>query len=360
MPRPTKSGIRGYSVDPNGTRRIDLRYRDAEGRPQRWRETFPPGTPARAAELRAKEVLAAAVNGTLQASREARPMTLGDACEEYLRGESSTDKTRHLTHFRTVLGDDFPIGDVNAFALERYKRTRRQAGAANATINRELHTIKHFLGRSVEYGWIESRPKVGMLEEPPGRVRWLSDAERARLAVALAKPRRDHMRRLVEAALLSGARLSNLVGLRVQDVDFQSCTMTFTKTKTGKRQHVPISPALETVLREAMATPRNPGVEAVFVSATGNAHKRGAVSNHFRKLVAEAKIDDFHFHDLRHDFATRVRRGGHGLDVIQALLGHAHPAMTQRYAHIGRDELARAVDSASGLIRGLKKGGETA
>lgn len=87
----------------------------------------------------------------------------------------------------------------------------------------------------------------------------------------------------------------------------------------------------------------------MFTTHLGGAYKSGAVSNYFRKLTAEADIDDFSWHDLRHDFATRVRRAGHGLDVIQALLGHAHPAMTMRYAHIGREELARAVNVAPAL-----------
>jgi hypothetical protein len=46
------------------------------------------------------------------------------------------------------------------------------------------------------------------------------------------------------------------------------------------------------------------------------------------------ELVDFHFHDVRHDFATRIRRSGQGLDLVQKLLGHASPALTQRYGHI--------------------------
>ena len=72
----------------------------------------------------------------------------------------------------------------------------------------------------------------------------------------------------------------------------------------------------------------------------------------FARTVKRAGIEDFHFYDLRHDFATQVRRRGTGLDVIAALLGHSSLAMAQRYAHIGDAELVAAV---SGLEAKNKK-----
>jgi integrase len=61
--------------------------------------------------------------------------------------------------------------------------------------------------------------------------------------------------------------------------------------------------------------------------------------------VKRAKIANLRFHDLRHDFATKLRRRGIGLDVIRDLLGHSTLAMAQRYAHIGRDDLSAAVET---------------
>lgn len=53
----------------------------------------------------------------------------------------------------------------------------------------------------------------------------------------------------------------------------------------------------------------------------------------FRLALGKAKIDDFHFHDLRHTFATRSVQAGVDLYKVQRLLGHKSPIMTQRYAH---------------------------
>jgi integrase len=357
MPRASRTGIRGLTLGADGRRRIDLRYTDSNGRPQRHKEVFPPGTPARAAEIRAKEVLAAALTGTLTPRGErSAPLTLGAALDEYLswckvngRGDPKY-KERHRDRVVEVLGADMALTDVSELTIERFKKARRDAGKEPGTVNRELVSLKHFLGRCVDWGWIAKRPKITLLREPPPRVRWLSESERAQLAKALAKPQRAAFGRLVTAALLSGQRLGNLIALRRADVDLVHHTMTLPKTKSGKRHHVPISPALAEVLTAALATSKG---DHVFVPQRGGGkhpYTRSGVSTFFARVSQEAGLTDFRFHDLRHDFATAVRRSGHGLDVVQALLGHASPAMTQRYVHLGRDALSSAVSNLAPLV----------
>jgi integrase len=57
-----------------------------------------------------------------------------------------------------------------------------------------------------------------------------------------------------------------------------------------------------------------------------------------------AKISDFHFHDLRHTFATRIVQAGVDLYKVQRLLGHKSPIMTQRYAHHFPESLRDGVE----------------
>ena len=63
----------------------------------------------------------------------------------------------------------------------------------------------------------------------------------------------------------------------------------------------------------------------------------------FHTALRTAGIDDFRFHDLRHCFASDLVRKGADLFVVQKLLGHASPKMTQRYAHLHDDHLQRTV-----------------
>lgn len=366
MARASRTGIKGLYFGADGRARIDLRYRDpATGKDERYQENLPDGSSRAAARLRAQAVLNAALTGTLVKRGDAKPETLGDAFARYLdvcksNAGAATEpkyKERHQDSWIKTLGASFRLDALSELAIERHKRRRREQGRAPGTINRELVTFKHFLNRCVDWGWLPRRPKIVLLQEPPPRVRWLTDAERAALSAELAKPQRQAFRRVCAAALLSGQRLGKIIALRRSDVDLAAGELTIRNQAKGgtlKTTHVPISPWLAAVLREAIeAIEGSPFVFVAYRKRKGRAqpYTRSGVSTFFARVVREAlgKDADLHFHDLRHDFATRLKRGGAGLDVIAALLGHSSLAMTQRYAHIGRSELAAAVESAAGV-----------
>jgi integrase len=365
MPKASPYGVRGLYKDADERYRIDLRYRDPKTRkPERYKEALPEGVTLGAAKTRALEVLNAAMGGTLlRRGADTAPETLGAAFEKYLTicdtNNPKADpqyKRRHRDQWVKTLGAGFRLDSFSELTIERHKRRRRDEGKEAGTINRELVTIKHFLNRAVEWGWLPKRPQIKLLQEPPPRVRWLTDDERVRLSAQLATPQRVAFRRVCAAALLSGQRLGKIIGLERADVDLSARLLTIRDMRKGgkvKTTHVPISPALEAVLREAI----DAGDESPYVFTTRRRQDKGkpqpysrnGASSFFRKVAAAAGIADLHFHDLRHDFATRLKRAGNGLDVIQALLGHSTMAMTQRYAHIGRPELAAAVESAEGV-----------
>lgn len=355
MPLPSRTGIRGLYRDANGRFRIDLRWEDRNGSPQRYKERLPEGTPAAAARLRAQEVLSRALAGTLQKRNEETPVGFGDAFDRYLKwcavNAPNADplyKQRHKAHWVATLGAGFPLSSLSELSIEKHKARRSEAGKSAGTVNRELVTIKHFLNRAVDWSWLEKRPKIALLQEPPARVRWLTAGEREALAIELARPQRAAFLRVCTAALLSGQRLGKIIGLQKADVDLDARQLTIRNMRKGgkvKTTHQPISAALANVLRVAMADSK--GAHVFAAGRGGEPYTRNGASSFFARIAVEAGITDLHFHDLRHDFATRLRRGGVGLDTLQALLGHASMAMTQRYAHIGQAELQAAVDAAS-------------
>lgn len=366
MPRSSPYGVRGLYRDGEERYRIDLRYRHpATRKPERYKEALPEGSTLGAAKSRALAVLQAALTGTLlKRGADTAPETLADAFARYLDvcavNRPTADpkyKSRHRDSWVKTLGAGFRLDHLSELAIEKHKRRRVGEGKAPATVNRELVTLKHFLNNAVEWGWIPRRPKIKLLQEPPARVRWLTDAERAALSSALAKPQRVAFRRVCAAALLSGQRLGKLVTLARADVDLAAGVMTIRDMRKGgriKTSHVPISPALATVLVEAMAAaPDSPAVFCANRTRGGKLrpYSRNGASSLFARIVRQALGEeaDLHFHDLRHDFATRLVRAGNGLQVIADLLGHSSLAMTQRYAHLGSGELAAAVTHAEGV-----------
>jgi integrase len=239
---------------------------------------------------------------------------------------------------------DKPLTQLGALDLERLKRDRRAAGASPGTVNRGLAFVKHASALWFrDHGWITAEQfaalrAVSKLREPPGRVRQLSDDERQRLYTAITK---SPIRPIVITALLTGMRRGTVVGLRRDELDLRGKRITTTRTKNGKRLSLPIAPSLEPVLRSALANVK--GNEFVFLSTRGVPYTLDGFSTVWHRLTRAAGLADLRFHDLRHDFASRVRRSGAGLDVIQELLGHSTLAMAGRYAHLADEHLHDAV-----------------
>jgi integrase len=386
MGRLNKSGVRGlvserYFIDPVTRKKIsaeateamraaggkpeecerysiDLRYKDATGQPQRYTERLPDGTKVAAAKKRAQIVGNSATAGTLIAGAE-KSRTFGEAMTEYEQwceaNRPASIKTRktQIAALRVGLGESTRLEELSPFAIEKFKRERREEVrqleggddapefAGHPSVNRGLAALKHAVSLFAEWGWMSeskaaSLRKVKLLKESAGRVRHLTSEEEQKLLAALPKG----IVQIVLAAVLSGMRRAELVTLKKSAVDLRAREITLLKTKNGKVRRVPINDALATVLKEAMAQSAG---ESVFVSPKGKPYAVDSVSNAFHTATVKAGIEDLHFHDCRHHFATMLRRKGVGLDVLQQLLGHATLAMTTRYAHVGRNELHAAV-----------------
>lgn len=363
MPKASKTGIRGYFVDADDRRRIDLRYIDAKGRDQRYKEVFPLGTPARAAEQRAREVLAASVTGTLL-KRGADPaaLRLSQAFDQYLKWVETNRPKAHKQRksivkvwLKTV--GDVPIDRLDGELVEKYKSKRLAArgavpakgtgavkGTAPATINKGMMVVKHMAGVAARsgWGWMDRERaaiirEVGTLREPPGRQRPIKPKELTAILGAFQRVDSRFARRVVQAALLTGCRLGELLALESGDVDLKRGVLDLSKTKQNRNHQIVVTPPLAAVLKEALAEEKRKGA-AVFVNRAGKAYTVDGFSKHFAHVADRAKVPDITFHDLRRHVGTLLINEGERLEVVSKLLGHSNVAVTQRsYAHLSTD-----------------------
>jgi integrase len=189
--------------------------------------------------------------------------------------------------------------------------------------------------------WVNSQLGEGstftftLQDEPEGRVRWLERDEEARLLAACSKSKNLELVAVVSIAMETGMRRGELLGLTWDRIDLSRGVIRLggKDTKSGKGREIPMRQSVYNILA-GVPGPRE-----------GRVFKTRSVRTAFENAVAEAKIDDLHFHDLRHHFASQfVMRGG-SLPALQKILGHADLKMTLRYAHLApqylRDEIAR-------------------
>lgn len=347
MARRSTTGIQGLYKRADGRWRLDLRWRDpVTGEPRRHQELMPAATLAGAAKERARRVLNSAKAGTFDPNREPG-RKLHQALEGY---ETWAEQNRPASKRGSVIAQlklhlaDVPLEQLSPFMVEKYRAARTKGGAAPGTFNRSLAALKHACGLWAEWGWMpadvaQAVRRVPRMKEPPGRVRYLTDAEWKALVASLEKHR---ILPVLRAAALSGMRRGELLALRKADVDLPRRMVTLPTTKANKVRRVPVNDDLAPILEAAIKS--SPG-DYVFTSRLKAPYTGSGFAAIFRRALDRAGLENLHFHDVRHDFATRLRAANVGIDVIAQLLGHSSLAMAQRYAHVQLASLTSAVAS---------------
>ncbi|PNU02485.1 tyrosine-type recombinase/integrase [Novosphingobium guangzhouense] len=211
-----------------------------------------------------------------------------------------------------------------------------------STVNRDLAYLKAALTWANEMhgqqipalAWKRLR-----MAEPEHRVRFAGEDEYTRLLQGA----HASVQAIIVAAVTTGLRKDNILGLEWHQIDLGRRTITIPRTKGRKPLAVRISPPLAAVLGRTAPKDR---IGKVF-DAT-NFRKR------FAAAVKAAGLVDFHFHDLRHTFASWARMSGADLADICDALGHSTVAVTMRYAHIKPDAKDTAFDRVGAMLQPRK------
>ena len=177
-----------------------------------------------------------------------------DECQQI--GQRNVDGKRdHFRKWILPVIDNVQYRSLRPDHILKIRKKIIEAGRANSTANRVYSTFCHYITWSVERSLcnraIRDRLRlVKRLQEPDGRVRWISAEEAQNLVEECLEP----LKSVVITALFTGARRGELIGhdhaepLRWDEVDLQNELITFSRTKSGKKRTIPISPALKEVL----------------------------------------------------------------------------------------------------------------
>jgi integrase len=233
---------------------------------------------------------------------------------------------------------------ITAASAESYIAKRLEAGATPSTVNREVMVLKHMLKRAVLWEYLTLTPLANLKaqREPDGRSRYLAiDEVENLLACCPPKGTRSalldvYLRPFVLVALNTGMRRGEILSLTRRSVDWQNHAVKLEQTKNGESRYVFLNDEAYQALR---ALPTRIDTELLFPIY------KEQLSKAFRKSCAEAKIEDFRLHDLRHTFASYQAMAGVQGRTLQALLGHKDMRMTVRYSHLSDAHLRAAVNA---------------
>ena len=226
--------------------------------------------------------------------------------------------------------------------------TKVRRDKAPATANRHLTLLARMMALAVQWGVLDKNPALGVKKFPENnaRERYLKADEIARMLEALATWPNRSFAGLVKFLLFTGVRRGEAMGLTWERVDLENGTIFLQKTKSGKPRTVLLNSLAIEVLHEMAGERKSAFVFPGHCKDAPFVNPRRA----FNLLCKKLKITDFHFHDLRHSFASLAVNAGVNIYSLQIMLGHASSQMTQRYSHLSDHSLRAAAETVATSI----------
>ncbi len=314
-------------------------------------------------------------------------------------GDRLTTEVKHAEATRKRLKSTFAdlmdarLERVDAAMIDHWRSRRIKAGASPATVNRNLNDLSALFTFAMQRGVIDHHPLQTVKQlrvDSESRIRFLSPDEEAALRSALDKreeakrvgrergnqwriergqdaradlrlvPFVDHLKPAVLLSLNTGLRQGELFKLTWENVDLERATLTVraATAKSKKARHVPLNgEALETLRAWQKNIQENfPGGSTGLVFPNRDGKPITETKTAWAKLLKDAGLKNFRWHDMRHHFASRLVMAGVDLNTVRELLGHADIKMTLRYAHLAPEHKRAAVELISGSSAGAGAG----
>ncbi len=258
-----------------------------------------------------------------------------------------TNADAHKLHQRVT------VGGVKIHQSKRKNYNGKVTRSQPITANRVIALVSKMMNLAEQWGLRpqNSNPCRHLKRNKENkRERYLVSNELAAVSNAMQKMVADGrldetVEKAIKLLMFTGCRVSEVLNLQWEEVDFDNSRLNFKDSKTGAKT-IPIgAPALQII----GSIEQTPGNAFVFVG-----RKEGAALTFIRKawqrICEEANLEGVRLHDLRHTFASFGVSANMSLPVIGKLLGHTQAVTTQRYAHMMDNPLRAAADQITGAI----------
>ena len=375
-------------VQPSGAMAYYFSYRNEHGRRKRYRignsdSLSPAQARDRAILLSARVVAGEDVQEEKKRERHVAKLAMSQTLEGFLihnyepwatsqRKSGAATVKRIRSNFDHLMHR--PLNDINLWVIEKWRSEQLKSGKARTTINRDVTSLKACLSRAVEWDVLDENPlqKLRPIRtDNLSRARYLTDEEERSLRKTLRerdeqlRQRRDngnkwrrerhkralpdlavrffsdYLRPMVLVTVNTGLRRGEVLQLKWSDVDLlqRKVVIRGDNAKSGKTRYVPLNDEAVSTLQRWQ-----PSAEAtgwVFPAQDGG--RLSSIKTSWKRVMKNAEITDFRWHDLRHHFASRLVMKGVDLNTVRELLGHSDLSMTLRYAHLSPEHKADAV-----------------
>ena len=267
-----------------------------------------------------------------------------------LKRRGNEAKKRILSSWKQLLDTD--MKKITESDVSKIISSRIHAGVKPTTINRDRTELVTLLNKAKEWKIIESNPLTNwkpLKVEKEIRVRYLNKEEKHRLKEALeAAPK--YLKAMVLLAMYTGMRRGEIFTLTWDAINFsqRSLSLRASNTKANKSRIVYLNQSAIDVLTEWKKSRGNvSNIHDLVFSNPSTGRSYDNIKRSWGNVCKSAKLYNFRFHDLRHDFCSQLVMKGVPLTTIRDLAGHSTIEMTERYAHLAPSHLKEAIEKLS-------------
>jgi len=255
-----------------------------------------------------------------------------------------------LEDFKKFLGDS-ALEKIDYLALRKYLAILKEKNLKSRTVGRRLSTLRSFFKFLIREGYLKNNPIASLSSPKQEKLLplFLTEEEVTKLigSVKLDDERGFRDRAVIETFYSTGIRVSELVGLNIEDIDFIGAVVKV--LGKGKKERIaPIGDiALSAIRAYLERRKKQQEAGALFLNKSGKRITDRGIRNIIDKYIRIASLKQgVSPHTLRHSFATHLLNRGADLRSVQELLGHVNLSTTQIYTHLTTEKLKKVYDKA--------------
>jgi hypothetical protein len=304
--------------------------------------------------------IAQGINPNEEKNQIRQEIAFGDLFEQYMERYSKKSKrswkyderevNRFLSHwFKRKISS---ISNQEIRIL--HEKIRDENGLYQA--NRLLERIRAIFNKAIEWGYKSENPsnKIKKFKET-SRDRFIQPDELPRIFKALEEEQNEIAKDYIYISLYTGARKSNILEMRWDQINFTTKEWRIPKTKNGDAVTLPLIKEAAEVLKERKKQNTKIELETlqqeyVFPSLTSKSGHLTDPKKAWHRILKKAKIDDLRLHDIRRTLGSYQAIAGTSLPVIGKSLGHKTSQATQIYARMNLDPVRQSLENAVGLM----------
>lgn len=332
-----------------------ISWTDAQGR-RRFRKTDAQNI-TQAKQIRAAELLNVEKAKMLGHNPPGKD-TFAEVADRYLKYQRARltpkayEREESIIRIHLAPFSNLKLSSIRKADIQRYV-TEATGERAPASVRKELTALKHLFRLAVEWEIIPVSPAVGVTspKPPAGRVRYLQPTELRALLEACP----EGLRQIVALAVSTGMRRGEILSLRFLDVDLLNRRVCLPQTKNGDGRVIHLNDMAAMVFDSVGWNEETKPGDRVFAAWTPD-----QVSMAFVRVCRGLKIENFHFHDLRHTAASWMRMRGADTHTVGQILGHRDARSAARYQHLSAEFLADAVGKLDAVFgpKSVENGGK--